>query len=78
LYNVVILSREVRLKVNAKKTRKLVMSRHQNRGQNQNLLITDKSYENVARYLGTTLTYQNCIHEETEIKLKECLPPFSS
>jgi hypothetical protein len=43
------------------KVRYVVVSHHQNVGQNHNLLIVDKSFENVAKftYLGTIVTYQN-------------------
>jgi hypothetical protein len=42
------------------------MSRHPNSGQNQNIRIANKSFENVTKfkYMGTTLTNQNDIHDE--------------
>jgi hypothetical protein len=47
------------------------MSRHPNSGQNQNVRIPNESFENVARfkYLGTTLTNQNDIHDEIKSRL---------
>jgi hypothetical protein len=47
------------------------MSRHPNSGQNQNISIANESFENVApfKYLGTTLTNQNDIHDEIKSRL---------
>jgi hypothetical protein len=47
------------------------MSHHQKSGQNQNIRIGDESFENVAKfkYLGTTLTTQNDIHDEIKSRL---------
>jgi hypothetical protein len=52
--------------VNTQLTKYMVMSRDQHAGQNQNIKIGNKSLERVKqfRYLGTTQTNQNCIHEE--------------
>jgi hypothetical protein len=58
-------SKEVRLEVNAEKTKYMFLSRHQNAGPNHYIKIGNRCFENVEqfRYLGTTLTNQNLIHE---------------
>jgi hypothetical protein len=50
-------SRDIGLEINAEKTKYMIMSRHPNSGQNQNIRIANESFENVATftYLGTTL-----------------------
>jgi hypothetical protein len=68
----VVASKKTGLDIIAEKSKYMVMSRDQNAGQNNNIKISDKSFERVEqlRYLGTALTNQNFIHEEIKIKLK--------
>jgi hypothetical protein len=49
----------------------MIISRHQISGQNQNVRIVNESFEKLAkfRYLGTTLTNQNDIHDEINSRL---------
>jgi hypothetical protein len=67
-----IASKEIGLEVNADKTKYMVMSRDQNAGQNGYIQTGYKSFETVEhfKYLGTTLTNQNSIHEEIKNRLK--------
>jgi ribosomal protein S2 len=64
-------SKEVGLEVNTEKTNHMIMSRHQNAGQNYDIKIANRCFENVAqfRYLGTTVTNQNLIQEEIKRRL---------
>jgi ribosomal protein S2 len=47
------------------------LSRHQNAGQNHDVKIANRCFENVAqfRYLGTTVTNENLIQEEIKRRL---------
>jgi hypothetical protein len=69
-------SRDIGLEINAEKTKHMIMSCHPNSGQNQNIRIVNESFESVAefKYLGTTLTNQNDIHDEIKSR---CLLLFS-
>jgi hypothetical protein len=64
-------SKEVDLEVNTDKTEYILLSRHQNAGQNHDIKIGNRCFENVAqfRYLGTTITNQNLIQEEVKKRL---------
>jgi ribosomal protein S2 len=62
-------SKEVGLEVNTEKTKYMLLSRHQNAGQNHDIKIAKRCFEKVAklRYLGTTITNQNLIQEEIRV-----------
>jgi hypothetical protein len=64
-------SRNIGLEINAEKTKYMIMPCHLNSGQNQNIRMANGSFENVAKfkYLGTTLTNQNDIHDEIKSTL---------
>jgi hypothetical protein len=64
-------SKEIGLEVNSRKTKYMFMSRHQTAGQSNYIRVANKSFEKMAKfkYLGTTLTDQNCIHEEIRSRL---------
>jgi hypothetical protein len=49
----------------------MLVSRCQKAGQRQSIKIGSRSFESVAKfkYLGTTLTDQNCIHAEIKSRL---------
>jgi hypothetical protein len=63
--------RDVGLEINAQKTKYMIMSRHPNSGQNQNIRTANESFQSMAtfKYLGTTLTNQNDIHDEIKSRL---------
>jgi hypothetical protein len=64
-------SRDIGLEINAEKTKYMIMSRHPNSGQTQNIRIANESFENVAKfkYWGTTVTNQNDIHGKIKSRL---------
>jgi hypothetical protein len=51
-------SKEVGLEINVKKNKYMLLSLHQNVGQNQDIKIANRSFGNVSqfKYLGTTVT----------------------
>jgi hypothetical protein len=58
-------SKDIGLEVNAEKTEYMLLSRHQNSGQNHDNKIGNRSFENMAKfkYVGTIVTNQNLIQE---------------
>jgi hypothetical protein len=70
--DLVIASKKICLEVNVKTTKYTVMWRNHNAGQNHNIKIDSKSFERMEefKYLGTTLTNRNSIHEEIKNRLK--------
>jgi hypothetical protein len=63
-------SKEVGLEINTEKTKYMLQFRHQNAGQNHDIKIANKCFENVEqfKYLLTTATNQNLIQEEIKRK----------
>jgi hypothetical protein len=64
-------SKEVGLEVNSEKTNYMLVSRCQKAGQKHSIKIGNRSFEGVAKfkYLGTTLTDQNCLQEGIKSRL---------
>jgi hypothetical protein len=64
-------SKEVGLEGNPEKTKYMLVSMCQKAGQRKSIKIGNRSFESVAKfkYLGTTLTDQNCIYEEIKSRL---------
>jgi len=68
----VVATKEIGLEVIADKTKYMIMSRDQNEGRSYSMKIDNSSIERMEdfKYLGTTLTNKNSIHEEIKSKLK--------
>jgi hypothetical protein len=64
-------SKEGGLEINVEKTKYMLLSRQQNVGQNRDIKIANRSFENVSqlKYLGLTVTNQNLIQEEIKRRL---------
>jgi hypothetical protein len=57
--------------VSSEKSKYMFISRHQTSGQSNYIRVANKPFEKVAKfkYLGSTVTDQNCIHEEIRSRL---------
>jgi hypothetical protein len=64
-------SKEVGLEINVENTKYMLLSRHQNAGQDRDIKIANRSFENVSlfRYLGTTVANRNLIQDEIKRRL---------
>jgi hypothetical protein len=65
-------SRNITLEINAERTKYMLMFIYSNSGRNQNIRISNESFENVAKFnnLGATLTNQNDTRNEIKNRLK--------
>jgi hypothetical protein len=59
-------SKEAGLEVNAKETKYVCLSSHQNAGQSHNLMVANKSLKNITMFkcFEMRVTNQNCIHKK--------------
>jgi hypothetical protein len=64
-------SNEVDLEVNTEKSKYMLLSPHQNAGQNHDIKIANRYFENVSQFkhLGTTVTNQNSFQEDIKRRL---------
>jgi hypothetical protein len=64
-------NKEVGLEENPEKTKCMLMSLSQRLGQSHSIKISNRSFEDVAKfkYLGTTITDEYCMHEEIKSRL---------
>jgi hypothetical protein len=64
-------SKEIGLEISVEKTKYMLLSCQQNVGQNRDMKIANRSFENVSqfKYLGTTVTNQKLIQEEIKRRL---------
>jgi hypothetical protein len=67
-------SKEAGLEVNPDKTKYMLMSRSQKTGQKHSIKVANRCFEYVGqfKYLGTTLTEQNYMHEEIKRRINSC------
>jgi hypothetical protein len=64
-------SKEAGVEVNAEEIKYMLLSHHHDAGQNHDVKIANRYSENVAKlkYLGTTVTNKNFIHEQIKSRL---------
>ena len=68
----VVCRKEICWEVNAKKTKYMFMCHQQHAGQNHNVEIDNNCFQRVEKFIfmGTTVTNQNCIHEQIKSNMK--------